>query len=112
MESEKFLTPSEFKALLKATNDDRERCILLLAGACLRVSEMTQIRAEDMIFRKEYLHVQASNVQFKKSRTVVLLHQIAEAASSSSLDALKAACSRAIVMATSLRVRSRMFLTA
>jgi len=34
MESEKFLTLSEFNALLKAAKDHRERCILLLlAGA-------------------------------------------------------------------------------
>jgi integrase len=51
MEPEKFLTPAEFNDLLKAANDDRERCILfLLAGAGLRVSEMTQIRTEDVDF--------------------------------------------------------------
>jgi integrase len=44
MEPEKFLTPAEFNALLKAAKDDRERCILLLlAGAGLRVGEMTHI---------------------------------------------------------------------
>jgi integrase len=49
MEPEKFLTLTEFNALLKAAKDDRERCILLLlAGAGLRVGEMTQIRAEDV----------------------------------------------------------------
>jgi integrase/recombinase XerD len=79
MEPEKFLTPVEFNALLKAANDDRERCILLLlAGAGLRVGEMTQVRAEDMDFRKGYLHVQALNAKFKKPRTVVLLPQVAE----------------------------------
>ena len=37
MEPEKFLTISEFNALLKAAKDDRERCILLLlAGAGLQ----------------------------------------------------------------------------
>lgn len=47
-----FLTLSEFNALLKAAKDDRERCILLLlAGAGLRVGEMTQIRADDVITR-------------------------------------------------------------
>jgi integrase/recombinase XerD len=82
MEPEKFLTHSEFNALLKATKDDRERCILLLlAGAGLRVSEMTQIRAEDVDFSKGYLHVPALNAKFKKPRTVVLLPQVAKAIS-------------------------------
>ena len=79
MEPEKFLTPAEFKALLKAANDDRERCILLLlAGSGLRVGEMTQIRAEDIDSSKGYLHVQAVNAKFKKPRTVVLLPQVIE----------------------------------
>ena len=82
MEPEKFLTHAEFNALLKAAKDDRERCILLLlAGAGLRVSEMTQIRAEDVDFSKGYLHVPAINAKFKKPRTVVLLPQVAEAIS-------------------------------
>ena len=73
---------AEFNALLKAAKDDRERCILLLlAGAGLRVSEMTQIRAEDVDFSKGYLHVPAINAKFKKPRTVVLLPQVAEAIS-------------------------------
>lgn len=80
MEPEKFLTPTEFKALLKAAKDDRERCILLLlAGAGLRVGEMTQIRAEDIDFSKGYLHIQALNAKFKKPRTVVLLPQVIDA---------------------------------
>jgi len=80
MEPEKFLTPAEFKALLKAIKDDRERCILLLlAGAGLRVGEMTQIQAEDIDFQKGYLHIQAGNSKGKKSRTVVLLPQVADA---------------------------------
>jgi integrase len=79
MEPEKFLTPAEFNTLLKAAKDDRERCILLLlAGAGLRVGETTQIKAEDIDFRKGYLHVQATNAKFKKPRTVVLLPQVAE----------------------------------
>ena len=79
MEPEKFLTPTEFNALLKVANDDRERCILLLlAGAGLRVGEMTQIRAEDIDFSKGYLHVQAVNAKFNKPRTVVLLPRVAE----------------------------------
>ena len=79
MEPEKFLTLSEFNALLKAAKDDRERCILLLlAGAGLRVGEMTQIKAEDIDFKKEYLHVEALNAKFKKPRTVVLLPQVAK----------------------------------
>lgn len=82
MEPEKFLTHAEFNALLKAAKDDRERCILLLlAGAGLRVSEMTQIRAEDVNFGKSYLYVPALNAKFKKQRTVVLLPQVAEAIS-------------------------------
>jgi integrase/recombinase XerD len=77
MEPEKFLTHAEFGALLKATKDDREKCILLLlAGAGLRVGEMTQIRAEDIDFHKGYLHVQAINAKFNKPRTVVLLPQV------------------------------------
>jgi integrase/recombinase XerD len=80
MEPEKFLTLKEFNALLKTTRDNRERCILLLmAGAGLRVGEMTQIRAEDIDFSKGYLHVQATNAKFKKPRTVVLLPQVADA---------------------------------
>jgi len=80
MEPEKFLTPAEFKALLKAAKDDRERCILLLlAGAGIRVGEMTQIQAEDIDFQKGYLHILAANSKGKKPRTVVLLPQVAEA---------------------------------
>jgi integrase/recombinase XerD len=79
MEPEKFLTPAEFNALLKAAKDNRERCILLLlAGAGLRVAEMTQIKAEDINFPKGYLHVQATNAKFKKARTVVLMPRVAE----------------------------------
>jgi integrase len=82
MEPEKFLTHAEFNALLKAAKNDREQCILLLlAGAGLRVSEMTQIRAEDVDFSKGYLHVPAINAKFKKARTVVLLPQVANAIS-------------------------------
>jgi integrase/recombinase XerD len=79
MEPEKFLSPTEFNSLLKVANDDRERCILLLlAGAGLRVGEMTQIKAEDIDFSKGYLHVQALNPKFKKPRTVVLMPQVVE----------------------------------
>jgi integrase/recombinase XerD len=79
MEPKKFLTPTEFNALLKAVKNDRERCLLLLlAGAGLRVGEMTQIKAEDIDFSKGYLHVQAINAKFKKPRTVVLLPLVAE----------------------------------
>jgi integrase/recombinase XerD len=80
MEPEKFLTHAEFNALLKVAKDDRERCILLLlAGAGMRVSEMTQIMTEDIDFSKGYLHVPAINAKFKKARTVVLLPQVIEA---------------------------------
>jgi integrase len=82
MEPEKFLTHAEFNTLLKTAKDDREICILLLlAGAGLRVSEMTQIRAGDVNFSKSYLHVPALNAKFKKPRTVVLLPKVAEAIS-------------------------------
>ena len=65
MEPEKFLTPTEFNALLKVAKDDRERCILLLlAGAGLRVGEMTHIGAGDIDFSRGYLHVQAVNAKF------------------------------------------------
>lgn len=80
MEPEKFLTHVEFNTLLKAAQDDRELCILfLLAGVGLRVSEMTQIMAEDVDFGKGYLHVPALNAKFKKPRTVVLLPKVTEA---------------------------------
>jgi len=80
MEPENFLTPTEFKVLMKATKYDRERCILLLlAGAGVRVGEMTQIRAEDIDFSKGYLHVQALNAKFNKPRTVVLMPQVVDA---------------------------------
>jgi integrase len=80
MEPEKFLTHTEFKALMKATKDARERCILLLlAGAGLRVGETTQIQAEDIDLQKGYLHVPAISSKGKKPRTVVLLPQVAEA---------------------------------
>jgi integrase/recombinase XerD len=80
MEPEKFLSPAEFRALLKDAKDARERCILLLlAGAGLRVGEMTQIQAEDIDFQKGYLHIQAAKSKGKKPRTVVLLPQVAEA---------------------------------
>jgi integrase len=79
MEPEKFLTPAEFTALLKAAKDDRERCfLLLLAGAGLRVGEMTQIQAEDIDFPKGYLHIQAAKSKSKKPRTVVLLPRVVE----------------------------------
>jgi len=80
MEPEKFLTHAEFTSLLNAAKDDRAQCILLLlAGAGLRVSEMTQIRAEDVDFSKGYLHVPALNAKFRKPRTVVLLPQVSQA---------------------------------
>jgi integrase/recombinase XerD len=80
MEPEKFLTITEFNVLLKAAKDDQERCnLLLLAGAGLRMGEMTQIKAEDIDFSKGYLHVQAINAKFKKPHTVVLLPKVAEA---------------------------------
>jgi integrase len=59
VEPERFLTPLEFKALLKAVRNNLERGILLLlAGAGLRAGEMTQIQAEDVDFQKGYLHIQ------------------------------------------------------
>jgi integrase/recombinase XerD len=79
MDAEKFLKPDEFARLLDAAKDDRERCILmLLAGAGLRVGEMTAIRAEDIDFVKEYLHIRAAHAKLKKGRTVVLLPPLIE----------------------------------
>jgi integrase len=79
MDAEKFLKPEEFAHLLEAANDDRERSILLLlAGAGLRVGEMTAIRAEDIDFAKGYLHIRAAQAKLKKSRTVVLLPPVIE----------------------------------
>jgi integrase len=80
MEPEKFLTLTEFTALLKAAKDSRERCILLsLAGAGLHAREMTQIRAEDIDFPKGCLHIQALNSKGKKPRTVVLIPLVTDA---------------------------------
>ena len=88
MEPEKFLTPAEFNSLLKAAKDDRERCILLLlAGAGLRVGEMTQIRAEDVDFTKGFLHIEASNAK----------------------DTQRAGCSEVITLVTSPLAKSRTF---
>jgi integrase len=39
---------------------------------------VTRIRAEDIDFNKDYLHVQAVNAKFNKPRTVVLLPRVAE----------------------------------
>jgi integrase len=80
MEVEQFLRPEEFERLLKAAKDERERCMLfLLAGAGLRVGEMTAIRAEDIDFTKGYLHIRAESANGKKPRTVVLLSPVADA---------------------------------
>jgi integrase/recombinase XerD len=74
------LRPEEFERLLKAGRDDRERCmLLLLAGAGLRVGEMTAIRADDIDFTKGYLHIRAEGAKGKKPRTVVLLPPVADA---------------------------------
>jgi integrase/recombinase XerD len=79
MEAEKFLTPDEFARLLKAAKDDREKCLLLLlAGAGLRIGEMVAVRAEDIDFRKAYLHIRSANAKLKKARTVVLLPPVIE----------------------------------
>lgn len=79
MEVEKFLKPEEFARLHKAAKDDREKCILLLlAGAGLRVGEMVAVKAEDIDFRKAYLHIRSANAKLKKARTVVLLPPVIE----------------------------------
>ncbi len=71
MEPEKFLTPAEFNALLRATKDDRDRCILLLlAGAGLRVGEMTQIKAEDIDLEKRIIRLEEAKTG--KTRNIVL----------------------------------------
>ncbi len=80
MEPEKFLKPEEFTRLLDAAEDDRERCILmLLAGAGLRIGEMTQLQAEDIDFSKGYLRIRAAHAKLKKARTVVLLPPVVDA---------------------------------
>jgi integrase/recombinase XerD len=80
MEVEQFLRPEEFELLLKAARDERERCILLLmAGAGLRVGEMTAIRAEDINFAKGFLHIRAEGAKGERPRTVVLLPPISDA---------------------------------
>ncbi len=113
MEPEKFLTPAEFNALLRATKDDRDRCILLLlAGAGLRVGEMTQIKAEDIDLEKRYLYVEALNAKYNKPRTVVLLPQVAESCRSSLKDEKRNGCFQAIERGISHQGRSRIFLMA
>lgn len=80
MEVEQFLRPEEFERLLKAARNERERCmLLLLAGAGLRVGEMTAIRAEDINFAKGYLHIRAEGAKGKRPRTVVLLFPVSDA---------------------------------
>jgi integrase/recombinase XerD len=80
MEVEQFLRPEEFELLLKAARDERERCILLLmAGAGLRVGEMTAIRAEDINFAKGFLHIRAEGAKGEAPRTVVLLPSVSDA---------------------------------
>ncbi len=65
--------------LLESAKDDRERCILLLlAGAGLRVGEMTAIITEDIDFANGYLYIRSTNAKLKKSRTVVLLPRVVE----------------------------------
>jgi integrase/recombinase XerD len=79
MEVEKFLKPEEFARLLKAAKDDREKCILLLlAGVGLRVGEMVAVKAEDIDYKKAYLHIRSANAKLKKARTVVLLPPVIE----------------------------------
>src|SRR5512136_262907 len=79
MEVEQFLRPEEFEHLLSATRNEREQCmLLLLAGAGLRVGEMTTIRAEDIDFSKGYLHIRAEGAKGKKPRTVVLLTPVSK----------------------------------
>ena len=79
-----------------------------VAGAGLRVGEMTQIKAEDIDFSKGYLHVQALNAKFKKPRTVVLLPKVADAIAKQ-LAGRSAGCSLVIVMGISPRVKSKIF---
>lgn len=80
MEVEQFLRPEEFERLLKATRNERERCmLLLLAGAGLRVGEMTAIRAEDIDFAKGYVHIRAESAKGERPRTVVLLPPVSDA---------------------------------
>lgn len=80
MEVEQFLRQEEFEHLLKAARDERERCILLLmAGAGLRVGEMTAIRAEDIDFTKGYLHIRAEGAKGERPRTIVLLPPVSDA---------------------------------
>lgn len=79
MDWRKHLTPEEFAKLLKAATIDRDKCILLLlAGAGLRVGELTSIRVGDIDFVKGYLHIRAANAKLKKARTVVLLPPVIE----------------------------------
>ena len=80
MEVEQFLRPEEFEHLLSATQNEREQCmLLLLAGAGLRVGEMTAIRAEDIDSSKGYLHIRAEGAKGKKTRTVVILPPVSKA---------------------------------
>lgn len=80
MEVEQFLRPEEFKRLIEATRDDRERCMLLLmAGAGVRVGEMVAIKVEDIDFPKRFLHIGTENAKGGRPRTVVLMAPVIEA---------------------------------
>ena len=65
--------------MLEAARDEREHCmLLLLAGAGLRVGEMTAIRAWYIDFAKGYLHIRAEGAKGERPRTVVLLQPVSE----------------------------------
>lgn len=80
MEPENFVKADEFEALLIAAKDNRERCLLyMMGGIGLRVGELVASRAEHIHYDQSYLYIPKSNAKGKKSRTVVLLPQVADA---------------------------------
>ena len=80
METENFVTTSEFEALLAAAKDSRERCLLyMMGGIGLRVGELVSSRVEHIHFGQSYLRIPKSNAKSNKSRTVALLPKVVDA---------------------------------
>jgi integrase/recombinase XerD len=73
MEPEYFLKPEEFHLLIQAAASPRDRLALLLLGCVgLRLSEMIQVKAEDLDLDAGYLFIRASKAMGKKDHTVIL----------------------------------------
>jgi integrase/recombinase XerD len=80
MEPENFVKVDEFEALLIAAKDNRERCLLyMMGGIGLRVGELVAARVEHIHYDQSYVYIPKTNAKGKKSRTVALMPQIADA---------------------------------